>query len=86
MSLGGFGLRALLLKDQLHTKPCKRCGLHYDQREPICPHCSELDDASLSVMLAEKEEVRKAGVPMGRVFLLIGFVLGALVLIGVLKL
>jgi ribosomal protein L37E len=79
-----YALRAFLLKDQLHIKPCERCGLHYDKREAMCPHCGDLDDDELRVMLAEKEEERKAGVPMGKVFLLIGAVLGALVLIGLL--
>ena len=81
-----LALRALLLKDQLHIKPCERCGLHYDKRESTCPHCGDLDDEGLKAMLAEKEEEREAGVPMGRVFLLIGAVLGVLILIGVLGL
>lgn len=86
MSLGGMGLRALLLKDQLHIKPCVRCGLHYDEREPACPHCSGLSAEALKTMLEEKELEREGNVPMGRVLLLIGVVLAALVLIGTLKL
>lgn len=86
MNLGGLGLRALLLKDQLHIKPCVRCGLHYDEREPECPHCSGLSSEALKAMLEEKELEREGNAPMGRIFLLIGFVLAVLVLIGALKL
>ena len=86
MSLGGFGLRALLLKDQLHIKPCKRCGLHYDEREPECPHCSTLGPEALKAMLEERELEREGNASIGRIFLLIGAVLGVLVLIWALKL
>jgi len=86
MDLGGMVLRALLLKDQLHTKPCKRCGLHYDDRELKCPHCSELGPDALQAMLKGKELEREGNIPMGRVFLLVGIVLAAFVLVGVLAL
>ena len=86
MNLGGLLARAVLLKDQLHVKPCKRCGLHYDDREPACPHCGGLDDNGLKAMLAEKAQEREGNAAMGRVFLLIGAVLGVLVLIGILTL
>ena len=86
MSLGGFGLRALLLKDQLHIRPCARCGLHYDEREPECPHCSALSDEDLQTLLEEKEREREGNVPMGRVFLLLGVILAAFVLVGVVTL
>lgn len=85
MNLGLFA-RVWLLKDQLHIKPCKRCGLHYDQREPTCPHCGELDDAALAAMLAEKAHEREGNAAMGWIFLLIAAVLGGLVLLGILNL
>ena len=86
MSLGGFGLRALLLKDQLHIKPCVRCGLHYDEREPECPHCSSLGQEALQAMLAGKEQEREGNRSLGRLFLLLGAILAAFVLIGMLAL
>jgi hypothetical protein len=82
----GFLAKAWLLKDQLHIKPCQRCGLHYDQRTPACPHCGDLDDAALKVMLEEKDRERQGNAAMGRVFLVIASVLGAFVLIGLLSL
>ena len=81
----GFLLRAALLKDQLHIKPCRRCGLHYDERTPGCPHCGDLDDEGLKAMLAEKDLEREGNAAMGRIFLLIAAVLGAFVLIGFLS-
>lgn len=86
MSLGGFGLRAWLLKEQLHTKPCERCGLHYDHREAECPHCSTLGPEGLQALLAQKALEREGNRPMGLVFLVIGALLAAFVLLGVLAL
>lgn len=77
----GLLARAFLLKDQLHIKPCPRCGLHYDQREPACPHCGTLDDQGLKALLAEKARQHEGNAAMGRTFLLIGALLGIFVLI-----
>ena len=85
MSLG-FLARAFLLKDQLHIKPCSRCGLHYDHRKPACPHCGELDADGLAALLRTKADEREGNVAMGRVFLVIAAVLGGMVLIGLLTL
>lgn len=82
----GFLLRAALLKDQLHIKPCRRCGLHYDQRQPDCPHCGELDDSGLKALFSERERQQEGNVAMGRFFLLIAALLGVCVLIGLLSL
>lgn len=82
----GFLLRAALLKDQLHIKPCPRCGLHYDQRETACPHCAGLDEDGLRALLAERERQQAGNAAMGRVFLLIAAILGVFVLIGFLSL
>jgi ribosomal protein L37E len=86
MELGGLLARGLLLKDQLHVRPCERCGQHYDTREPTCPHCGGLDADGLRALLAEKDREKEGNAGMGRIFLLIGAVLAALVLIGVLSL
>ncbi|HWU84201.1 MAG TPA: hypothetical protein VN028_02570 [Rhodocyclaceae bacterium] len=85
MDVGGLA-RAFLLKDQLQVKPCSRCGLHYDQREPKCPHCGDLDAEGLDALLAEQEGARAGNARMGRIFLLIALVLGVIVLLGVLNL
>lgn len=85
MELGGL-LRAFLLKDQLHIKPCPRCGLHYDQRQPACPHCGELDERGLEALRAERARQHEGNAAMGRLFLLIAALLGAFVLIGLLSL
>lgn len=82
----GFLLRAALLKDQLQIKPCPRCGLHYDQREPTCPHCADLDDKGLQTLLEERDRTREGNAAMGRVFLVIAAVLGAFVVVGLLSL
>ena len=82
----GFLARAALLKDQLHIKPCKRCGLHYDERVPACPHCDGLDASGLNALLAEKQKEREGNVAMGKGFLVIGAVLVAFVLVGILSL
>lgn len=82
----GFLLRAVLLKDQLHIKPCPRCGLHYDQRKPACPHCSDLDEHGLQVLHEEQEKRHAGNAAMGRVFLLIAALLAILVLLGLLRL
>lgn len=82
----GILARALLLKDQLHIKPCRRCGLHYDQRAPACPHCGTLDDQGLKALLAEKARQHEGNTAMGRTFLLIGALLGIFVLIVFLQL
>ncbi len=81
----GFLLRAALLKDQLHIKPCKRCGLHFDERTQDCPHCGDLDDAALKAMLVKKDLEREGNAAMGRIFLLVAALLGAFVLIGFLS-
>lgn len=85
MDVGGLA-RAFLLKDQLHDKPCQRCGLLYDQREPACPHCGDLDAAGLQALLAEKDREKAGNAAMGRIFLLIGVALAAFVLVGLLSL
>ena len=82
----GFLLRAALLKDQLHIKPCRRCGLHYDQRQPACSHCGELDEHGLVTLQAKREQQRQGNAVMGRAFLLIAALLGVCVLIGLLSL
>lgn len=82
----GFLLRAALLKDQLHIKPCPRCGLHYDQRETACPHCASLAENGLRVLLEERERQQAGNAAMGRAFLLIAALLGIFVLIGFLTL
>lgn len=82
----GFLARALLLKDQLHIRPCPRCGLHYDQRKPACPHCGELDDTGLKALLGEREKQHEGNAAMGRIFLLIAAILGLFVVIGMLSL
>lgn len=82
----GILARAFLLKDQLHIKPCPRCGLHYDQRQPDCPHCGELDDSGLKALFAERERQQEGNAAMGRLFLLIAALLGVCVLIGLISL
>lgn len=86
MDLGGLLARGFLLKDQLHDKPCERCGLLYDARESACPHCGGLDAAGLHMLLAEKDREQEGNASMGRIFLLIGAVLAAFVLVGFLSL
>lgn len=86
MDLGGPLVRTFLLKRQLHDKPCERCGLLYDEREPACPHCGDLDAGGLRALLAENEREKEGTAATGRIFLFIGAVLAVLVLIGVLSL
>lgn len=85
MSLG-FLARAYLLKDQLHIKPCERCRLHYDHREPACPHCGDLDTDALKALLQAKDREREGNAAMGKLFLVIAAILSAFVLFGLLSL
>ncbi len=82
MNLGMLA-RAVLLKDQLHIKPCP---LHHDQREPACPHCGKLDEQGLKALIAEKARQHADNAAMGRTFLLIGALLGVFVLLVFLQL
>jgi uncharacterized membrane protein YvbJ len=80
--MGGLGARAVLLKDQKDTKPCKRCGLHYapDENEQ-CPHCAALDHAGLKKLLEQIEQQTEGNRKLGRRFLIGMLVVGLIMLI-----
>lgn len=56
IGLGGLAAKAVLLKEQMKKKPCKRCGLHYDpKKETTCPHCGDLDEHGLVQLLERRK-------------------------------
>lgn len=78
MSLFGLLARTALLKEQLHTKPCGRCGLLFDHRQPHCPHCHNLDDHQLARLLERKAQEHEGNARLGRWLLLGAAMLAAL--------
>ena len=70
MSIGGLIARAALLKEQMKKKPCKRCGLNYNQdKEAQCPHCGNLDIRGLKALLEKKEREYQGNKRLGQWFL-----------------
>lgn len=44
-----------LLQEQMKKTPCKRCKLLYNHsKNDQCPHCGELDEAGLQLLLAKR--------------------------------
>ena len=70
MSFGGLIARAVLLKEQLKKKPCKRCGLLYDpKKEEKCPHCGDLDNKGLEILLNKKKKEFQGNKQLGLWFI-----------------
>lgn len=75
MNLGPLFVKLALLKEQRHSKPCKRCGLLHDQRVNECPHCGSLSDRELAKMLEEKELEHLGNVVLGnKLFIFAGII------------
>lgn len=41
-----------------HLRKCRRCRIMYEKSLPACPHCSDVDDARLGLLLAERKKQR----------------------------
>lgn len=59
--IGGLIGRAILLREQMKEKPCKRCGLNFDPvKIDKCPRCTELNEKELAILF-EKRESESSG-------------------------
>lgn len=81
MDIASLIARAILLKEQLNTKPCARCGLLYDHRQNSCPHCSHLNEHELSQLLETKALELEGAANLGRKLLLGALALAGLMII-----
>ena len=51
----GLGSRFTILQEQMKKTPCERCHLLYNHTvKETCPHCGNLDEAGLQLMLVKR--------------------------------
>lgn len=81
MNLGPLFVKLAMLKEQRHSKACKRCGWLYDQRVNECPHCGSLSDRELAKMLEEKELEHLGNVALGKKLFMFSAIIAILLII-----
>lgn len=79
--IGGPGAKLADVLKQKPTKPCLRCGLHYEQEDHNqCPHCSSLNDSELAKLQQTMQAEKRGNHYLGMKFLAISLVLGVFLL------
>ncbi len=65
------------LHDDLNKgEPCERCTRYYDHnKHHECPHCSDMDDATVRKSLLRLQRKKKAFIPLGYLFLVVSVIL-----------
>lgn len=62
MDIGGLVAKAIVLKNQLSKKQCKRCGLPYEKDRKECPHCSMISDDRLEELLSNGQKMQTGNI------------------------
>ena len=81
-----IGLIAKALSMPKFTKPCERCGLHYNEDECECPHCVDItSEFELNVFKEKIELEKQAGGKLGQLFFMVALMIGVLLLLSILE-
>jgi hypothetical protein len=70
MDIGGLVAKAIVLKNQLNKKHCKRCGLPYEKDRKECPHCPTISDDRLEELLVNAQKMQTGNI-MYMIFILV---------------
>lgn len=61
-----MGLKFRQMEQQGPSKKCNRCGLSYfAKHHELCPHCTELDDEELRLLIRNQRNEAKANAQLG---------------------
>lgn len=76
MSMGGIWAQIALMSQQKPKKKCVRCGLHSNEEDENCPHCSHIEnEQDLDVLKSKIEQEYKGNSRLGFYMMVIGVIL-----------